>query len=323
MPHVIRIDRTGGPEVMEWVEVPRPAPGRGQVLLRQTAIGLNFIDTYLRAGVYKMDLPIVLGQEAAGVVEEVGPDVTSVSVGERVVYQGINGAYADVRLVPAERVVRIPHGIDDRTAAAIFLKGVTAFYLLRRTFKVEPGQTILFHAAAGGVGQIATQWAKSLGAVVIGTVGSDEKAEIARANGCAHVINYAREDFVTRTREITGGAGVEVVYDSVGKDTFPGSLDCLKPLGMWVSFGQSSGLPPPFTAAMLQQRGSLFATRPTTGHYFAHRHELEAAATELFDHVAKGVIKVAPPRVFSLRQAAEAHRALEARETTGSTVLIP
>jgi NADPH2:quinone reductase len=323
MPHVVRIAAHGGPEVLEWVEVPRPTPGKGEALIRQTAVGVNFIDVYHRSGVYPMTLPGVPGSEGAGVVEGVGPGVREVKVGDHVAYQGLLGGYAEVRVAPAARLVRIPAGIDARTAAAAMLKGVTAYYLLFRTFKVKRGTTILFHAAAGGIGSLACQWAAALGATVIGTVGSDDKIPTARANGCAHVINYRREDFVERTRALTDGEGVDVVYDSVGKDTFPGSLDCLKPLGMWVSFGQSSGTPPPFTAADLQKRGSLFATRPTTAHYFAKRADLVEAVEATFAAIAKGTIKVAIGGEFPLRDAAAAHRALESRTTVGSIVLVP
>jgi NADPH2:quinone reductase len=257
------------------------------------------------------------------VVEAVGEGVTLVKPGDRVVYQGVLGAYAEARLVPAEKLVKIPDGVDDVTAAAVFLKGLTSWALLRRTFKVEKGHAILFHAAAGGVGAIACQWAKSLGATVIGTVGSDDKVAKARANGCDHVINYRKEDFVARAREITGGEGVAVAYDSVGKDTFPGSLDSLRPMGMWVSFGQSSGIVPEFPISALQFRGSLFATRPVVSHYVAKRADLEAGAKDLFAAITGGAVKVANPKTLPLKDAAEAHRAIEARETTGSTVLIP
>jgi NADPH2:quinone reductase len=265
----------------------------------------------------------VPGSEGAGVVEAVGPQVTEVKVGDRVAYIDPIGSYAEVRVNPAARLVRIPDGIDDRVAAAALLKGMTAYYLLFRTFKVGRGHTILFHAAAGGIGSLACQWATALGATVIGTVGSDHKVAVAEANGCAHVINYRREDFLARTRTLTNGEGVDVVYDSVGKDTFPGSLDALKPMGMWVSFGQSSGVPPPFTAADLQRRGSLFATRPTTGHYFAKRADLMAAAEATFAAIANGTIKPAIGSQFPLKDAAAAHRALESRASTGSTVLVP
>jgi len=323
MPNVIRIERNGGPEVMEWVEVPEQAPGPGEVLLRQTAIGLNYADVYARIGLYKAPLPAVIGSEGAGVIEALGPGVATLKVGDHVVYQGVNGAYADVRLAPADRLVRLPDGIDDRTAAAIFLKGVTAYYLLFRTFKVGKGTTVLFHAAAGGVGLIACQWAASLGATVIGTVGSDAKAELAKANGCAFVINYARENFVEHVKEITGGTGVDVCYDSIGKDTFPASLDCIRPMGMWVTFGNSSGPVPAFPPLLLMQKGSLYATRPTTGHYLARRADLEQAAEALFSVVKDGTVKVTVGQTFALKDAAEAHRALEARQTSGATVLLP
>ena len=268
MPHAIRIAKNGGPEVLEWGEFDPGQPGPGEVRLRHTAIGVNFIDTYFRKGLYPPPggFPLVPGAEGAGVVVSVGPDVATLAPGDRVVYQTNVGAYAEERLMPADRLVKIPDDIDEKVAAAVFLKGLTVQYLLRRTFRVEKGQTILWHAAAGGVGSIATQWASALGVTVIGTVGSEEKAELARANNCTHVINYRTEDFVARVREITNGEGVVCAYDSVGADTFPGSLDCLKPLGMWVSFGQSSGLPPPFQTSLLQQKGSLFATRPTIVH---------------------------------------------------------
>jgi NADPH2:quinone reductase len=325
MIHAIQIDRNGGPEVMQWVEVEVGAPGPGTARIRHTAIGVNFVDIYFRKGVYKPPggFPLINGQEAAGVVTAVGDGVIGLKPGDRVVYQGVVGAYAEERLVPADKLVKLPEDLDDTIAAASYLKGLTVQCLLRRTFRVERGHTILFHAAAGGVGSIACQWAQALGATVIGTVGSDEKADLARANGCDHVINYAKEDFVARVKEITGGEGVEVVYDSIGKDTFPGSLDCLKPLGMWVSFGQSSGLPPEFPISALQQRGSLFATRPTVSTYVAKRPALEASAHELFDALRSGIVKVSVTRKLPLKDAAEAHRAIEARETTGATVLLP
>jgi NADPH2:quinone reductase len=323
MPHVVRVDAYGPPDVLKWVEVPTPKPGKGEALVRHTAIGVNYIDVYHRSGAYPMTLPGVPGSEGAGVVEAVGPEVTEVKVGDRVAYLDPIGAYAEVRVSPAARLVRIPDGIDDRVAAASMLKGMTAYYLLFRTFKVGRGTTVLFHAAAGGIGSLACQWASALGATVIGTVGSDEKAAVARANGCTHVINYRREDFVARTKELTGSEGVEVVYDSVGKDTFPGSLDALKRLGMWVSFGQSSGTPPPFMASDLQKRGSLFATRPTTAHYFAKRSDLVAGAAAMFAAIADGTIKPVIGGTFALKDAAAAHRALESRTSTGSMVLVP
>jgi NADPH2:quinone reductase len=325
MPRAIRIEQLGGPEVMQWVEVPMPEPAAGQVRLRHTAIGVNFVDVYNRAGVYKgTQLPFTPGAEAAGVVDKLGEGVTALKVGDRVVYQNASsGSYAEYCLIPADRVAKLPDGIDDRTAAAGFLKGVTVEYLLLRTFKVAPQHTVLFHAAAGGVGSIAGQWLKAIGATTIGTVGSAEKAARARASGYDHVIDYTKENFVDRVMEITGGRKCDVVYDSVGKDTFPGSLDCLKPMGMWASFGQSSGLVPPFPVSLLQQKGSLFATRPTTAHYFARSADLAAAAANLFNVLLDGSVKVEIGQTFPLKDAAEAHRALEARRTMAATVLIP
>jgi NADPH:quinone reductase len=323
MPHVIRIDEPGGPNVLQWVEAPVPAPGPGEARLRQTAIGVNFIDVYQRSGLYQVPLPAVMGSEGAGVIEAVGPGVTNVKAGDRVVYQGVAGGYAEVRIVPADRLIHIPKDVDDKTAAAACLKGLTVYCLLRRVFRIEAGQTILFHAAAGGVGQIACQWAKALGATVIGTVGSAGKADLARENGCDHVINYTSENFVERVREITGGVGVDVVYDSVGKDTFPASLDCIRLMGMWVSFGNSSGPVPAFPPLLLLQKGSLFATRPTVNHYLAKRRDLEEAAAELFAVIADGRVKIKVGQTFPLKEAAAAHRALEGRKTVGATILIP
>ncbi len=325
MPHAIRIDEHGGPEVLKWVDIDVGEPGQGELRLKQTAIGVNYLDVYFRTGLYKppAGLPFVPGSEAAGTVEAIGDGVAGFSVGDRVVYQGPLGSYAEVRLVPAERCVRLPDDIDDKMAAAVFLKGVTVHTLLFRTFPVTKDSVILWHAASGGVGVIATQWASALGATVIGTVGSAEKAELARKNGVAHVINYRDEDFVARVKDITGGEGVDVVYDSVGKDTFPGSLDCLKPLGMWVSFGNASGPPPDFAIGLLQQKGSLFATRPTILHYLAKRPDLEVAAEGLFDVLRAKKVQVEIGQQFALKDAAEAHRALEARKTIGSTILLP
>jgi NADPH:quinone reductase len=325
MVHAIQVHEAGGPEVLKWEAVDVAEPGPGQIRVRHDAIGVNFIDVYYRMGLYPPPngYPLIPGAEAAGVVEAVGEGVTNIKPGDRVVYQVHVGAYAEERLLPADRAVKLPDGIDSRVAAAAFLKGLTVQCLVRRTFKVEKGQTILWHAAAGGVGSLATQWVSALGATVIGTVGDEAKAEIAKANGCAHVINYRTEDFVARVKEITNGEGVDCVYDSVGKDTFPASLDCLKPLGMFASFGQSSGLPPPFTLAMLQQKGALFATRPTIMTYLAKRPDLDASAKELFEALASGMIKVALNQEVPLKDAAEAHRALEARKTVGASVLIP
>jgi NADPH2:quinone reductase len=324
MTHAIRVHRYGGPEALNWEEVEVGEPGPGEVRLRQTAIGLNYIDVYSRTGFYPQpSLPFIPGMEGAGVVTAVGEGVKDLKVGRRVAYAGQIGAYAEERLVPADRVVRLPTGVSDEVAASIMLKGMTAQYLLRRTYKVDPETTLLFHAAAGGVGLIACQWAASLGATVIGTVGSSGKALIARAHGCTHVINYREEDFTTMVKAYTKGQGVDVVYDSIGKDTFPASLDCLKPLGLWVSFGQASGPVPEFRITLLSQKGSLFATRPSLGNYTAARKDLVATANDLFDVVSSGKVKVAVNQTYPLAEAARAHRELEARLTTGSTVLLP
>jgi NADPH2:quinone reductase len=323
MTEAIRIHNTGGPEVMSWEEVTLAAPGPGEALVRHHYVGVNFVDVYHRRGVYKLPLPSGLGSEAAGVVEAVGPGVTDFQPGDRVACgTGPVGAYAEARVVSADRLVRLPDDIDDRTAACIMLKGLTAQYLLLQTTQIEPGDTILMHAAAGGVGQIACQWAKHLGATVIGTVGSDEKVALARANGCDHVIVYTREDFVERVREITGRRGVRVVYDGVGKDTFAGSLDCLQPRGLLVMFGQSSGVVPPFDLGALSVKGSLYLTRPTLGTYAATPEALRRMAGDLFGVVRSGAVRILPPRQFSLREVGAAHAALEARATTGSIVLV-
>jgi NADPH:quinone reductase len=324
MTHAIRVHEHGGPEVLKWDRIEVADPGPGEVKIRQTAIGLNFIDIYHRTGHYPQpSLPFTLGSEGAGVVTAVGPGVRDLKVGRHVAYAGVTGAYAEECLVPADRVVKIPKGISDEIAAAIMLKGMTAQYLLRRTYEVGRGTTLLFHAAAGGVGLIACQWAASLGATVIGTVGSAGKALIARAHGCDYVINSREEDFVAKVKDYTKGDGVDVVYDSVGKDTFPGSLDCLQRLGMWVSFGQSSGPVPEFKITLLSQKGSLFATRPSLPHYTASRKDLVATANDLFEAVADGKVRVAVNQTYALADAAKAHRDLESRMTTGSTVLVP
>jgi NADPH2:quinone reductase len=323
MPHAIRIRENGGPEVLCWEEVSVADPGPGEVRVRNTAIGLNFIDTYQRSGLYPMPLPMTLGSEGAGVVEAVGPKVKGLKAGDRVAYAGPIGAYAEVLLRPAERLVKIPAGVSDSTAAAMMLKGMTTWYLVRRTYKVKKGDTILVHAAAGGVGQILCQWGKHLGATVIGTVGSDAKAPIAKKAGCRHVIVAEREKVSQRVREITKGKGVPVVYDGVGKETFMDSLDCLAPLGIMASFGNASGAVPPFNIGILAQKGSLFLTRPTLATYTASREDLEAAARDLFSVVKKGAVKIAINQTYPLREAAQAHRDLEARKTTGSTVLLP
>ena len=324
MPHAIRVHETGGPDALRWEEVEVGDPGPGEVRVRHTAVGLNFIDTYHRTGLYPLPLPFVPGLEAAGVVEVVGDGVADLEAGDRVAYgAGPLGAYSEARLMPADKLVRIPPGVDDHSAAAMMLQGMTVEYLLRRTYRVRSGDTILMHAAAGGVGLIACQWAKHLGATVIGTVGSDEKAELARAHGCDHPIVYTRESFVDRVKELSAGHGVPVVYDSVGKDTFLDSLECLAPRGLMVSFGQSSGSVPPFEAGILSAKGSLFLTRPTLMHYVATRAELESCAGTLFEVVAGDHVKVEVRQTFPLADAAQAHRALEGRRTTGSTVLIP
>jgi NADPH2:quinone reductase len=321
MVQAIRFAKTGGPEVLEWQQVEVGKPGEGQVRLRHTAVGLNYIDTYQRSGLYPIQLPSGLGSEAAGIVEEVGSGVTGLRPGDRVAYAGGPlGAYSEARVMAADRLVRLPDGITDQQGAAMMLKGMTAWYLLRRTHEVRPGETILIHAAAGGVGLIVCQWAKHLGATVIGTVGDDEKAALAKANGCDHPINYRREDFVARVNEITGGRKLPVVYDSVGKDTFYKSLDCLAPLGLMASFGQSSGAIGPVDIGILAGKGSLFLTRPTLNTYVANREDLLTAAKDLFDVVQKGVVKLAINQTYGLNEAAQAHRDLQDRKTTGSTV---
>lgn len=325
MSHAIRMHETGGPEVLRWEAVEVPTPGPGEVRLRQTAVGLNFIDVYHRTGLYPLPaLPAVIGMEGAGEVAALGAGVTEVQVGDRVAYAGVPpGAYAEERVIPAHRLVKVPAAISDRQAAAMMLQGMTAQYLLRRTYPVKPGDAVLIHAAAGGVGLIACQWARYLGATVIGTVGSREKAELARAHGCEHPILYREEDFVARVREITGGEGVAVVYDSVGKDTFLKSLDCLRPMGMMVSFGQSSGAIDSFDPGLLAAKGSLFLTRPSLMVYTAKPADLQATAAELFSVVEAGAVKIEVNQTYPLRDAAQAHRDLEARKTTGSTVLLP
>lgn len=324
MAHAIRIHGTGGPEVFQWEEVAVGEPGPGEVRLRQTAIGLNYIDVYHRSGLYKLaEFPAVIGMEGAGRVEAVGEGVDEFALGDRVAYAGVLGGYAQERLIAADRLVKLPDGIDDVTAAGMMLQGMTVRYLLRETYRCTAETTLLFHAAAGGVGLIACQWARVLGATMIGTVGSQEKAELAKANGCTHVINYRTEDFVARVKEITDGRGCDVVYDSIGKDTFPKSLDCLRPKGLWVSFGNASGPVPPFDLGLLSAKGSLFATRPSVMTYTARREDLVANAEELFALVASGAIKIEVSRTYPLREAAEAHRDLEARKTTGSIVLLP
>lgn len=323
MPFAIRIHETGGPEVLRWEAVEPGKPGPGEVLVRNTAVGLNYIDAYHRSGLYPVPLPATLGMEGAGVVEAVGPGVKEFKSGDRVAYAQPIGAYAEVCLRPAERLVKIPAGVDDATAAAMMLKGLTAQYLLRRTYRVKQDDTILVHAAAGGVGQILSQWGKYLGATVIGTVGSEEKAALAKKAGCRHVIVLSKENFSERVRALTKGQGVPVVYDGIGRDTFEGSLDCLQPLGMMVSYGNASGPVPPFNPALLSQKGSLFLTRPTLMTYVAKREDLVKAARELFAVVKSGEVKIRINQTYPLREAARAHRDLEGRRTTGSTVLLP
>src|SRR5690348_2135920 len=321
MAHAIRIHQPGGPEVMQWEEFTPGEPGPGQARVRHTAIGLNYIDTYHRSGLYSMPMPSGLGSEGAGVVEEVGPGVAGLKAGDRVAYSGGPiGAYAEEQVMPADRLVPVPAGITDQQAAAMMLKGMTAWYLVRRTHPVKPGETILIHAAAGGVGLIVCQWAKHLGATVIGTAGDDEKAALAKKNGCDHPILYRKEDFVARVNDITQGKKLPVVYDSVGKDTFYKSLDCLAPLGLLASFGQSSGAIGPVDIGILAGKGSLFLTRPTLNTYTATREDLLTAAGELFDVVQKGAVKLAINQTYPLRDAANAHRDLQDRKTTGSTV---
>jgi len=323
MAHAIRIQENGGPEVMRWEEVEVGNPGPGEARVRNTAVGLNFIDTYHRTGLYPMQLPITLGMEGAGVVEAVGPKGKDFKPGDRVAYANPIGSYSDVCLRPVERLVKVPAGVDDKIAAAIMLKGMTAWYLCKRTYKVKPGESIVVHAAAGGVGQILSQWCKYLGATVIGTVGTDEKAALAKKAGCKHVIVTSREDFVARVREITKGKGVPVVYDGVGKDTFNGSLDCLSPLGYMVSFGNASGAVTQFNPGVLAAKASLFLTRPTLFSYTAKRDDLVKAAQDLFAVVKKKAVRISINQTYALKDAAQAHRDLEARKTTGSTVLLP
>jgi len=323
MTHAIRIHEPGGPEVLRWETIEVPDPGPGQVRIRHTAIGLNFIDTYERTGLYPLALPAVLGREAAGVVEAVGARVNQIKVGDRVAYAfNSSGAYSEARVLPAERLVRIPDGVDDRQAAALMLKGMTAQMLLRQVYRVRKGNALLVHAAVGGVGSIVVQWAKDLGATIIAVVGSAEKAQRARALGADHAL-LSGEDWVAQARALTGGRGVDVVYDSVGKDTFIGSLDSLRPRGLMVTYGNASGPVPPMAPLELSKRGSLFLTRPTLFHYIPTRATLMRAATELFDLVAKSVITVNVGQVYPLQEAARAHVDLEARRTVGSTVLVP
>ena len=324
MSFAIRFHQTGGPEVLRWEEVPVSDPAEDEVRIRHEAVGLNYIDTYQRSGLYPLPLPSGLGQEGAGVVEAVGKDVRDFRPGDRVAYAGGPvGSSSQQRCLPAARLLKLPESIDFRTGAAMMLQGLTTAYLLRRTYAVQAGDAVLIHAAAGGVGLIACQWARALGATVIGTVSTEAKAELARQHGCEHVILYSHEDVAARVRDITGGEGVAVVYDGVGKDTFSASLDSLRMRGMMVSFGNASGAVPPFNPLLLTQKGSLFLTRPMLAHYTANRDELLALGQELFAVVESGKVRININQTFALADAADAHRALEARQTTGSTVLLP
>jgi NADPH:quinone reductase len=321
----VRVHKTGGPEVLTFEDVDVPAPGPGQIRVKQGAAGINFIDTYFRMGMYPspVGLPFVAGNEGAGTVVAVGPDVTDIKVGDRVAYVVPLGAYAAERLLPAARAVKVPANISDEQAAAMMLKGMTAQYLLKRTYKVEKGSTILVHAAAGGVGVILCQWGNALGATVIGTVGDEEKAKIAKANGAHHTILYRQEKFPEKVKEITGGKLCDVVYDGIGKDTFPASLDCIRPLGTFASFGSASGPITAFDINILQMKGSLFATRPTLNTYTAKREDLVATANDLFDIVGSGKVKIPVNQKYPLKEAQQAHRDLEGRKTTGSSILVP
>ncbi|MDH4093646.1 MAG: quinone oxidoreductase [Betaproteobacteria bacterium] len=323
MTKAVRYHKTGGPEVLQLDEIDVGDPGQGQVRVRHTAIGVNFIDTYQRSGLYPMQLPQTAGNEGAGVVEAVGPGVTTLRKGDRIAYTGVVGSYCAERLLPADRLVKVPEGISDEQAACMMLKGMTVQYLIHRTYPVKAGETVLWHAAAGGVGQIACQWLKALGVTVIGTVGSADKAKLALAHGAAHVIDYTKENFVERVKEITGGKKVPVVYDSVGKSTWEGSLDCLQPLGLWVIFGNASGPVPPLNTQVLAQKGSLFMTRPTLQTYIASRPDLEARSASLFDAVKSGKVKIEVSARYKLAEAAQCHRDLEGRKTTGSVILTP
>jgi NADPH2:quinone reductase len=323
MAKAVRYHKQGGPEVMQYDDVQVGEPGPGQARVRHTAIGVNFVDVYQRSGLYPMQLPMVAGNEGAGVVEAVGPGVTDLKAGERVCYTGLPGSYCEQRIVPADRLVKLPQGISEEQAASMLLKGLTVHYLIHTTYAVKKGETVLWHAAAGGVGLIACQWLKALGATLIATAGSDEKCALAKAHGAEHVINYSKENFVERVKSLTGGKGVPVVYDSVGKNTWDGSLDCLRPRGLMVSFGNASGAVPPVNINILQTKGSLYLTRPTLGTHIASRADLVERANALFDVVKSGKVKIETTRRYKLADAAQAHRDLEGRKTTGSIVLQP
>ena len=324
MANAIRFHKNGGPEVLQWESVDVGDPGAGEARVRHTAIGVNYIDTYHRSGLYKLVLPSGLGTEGAGIVEAVGTGVTDVRPGDRIAYSGGPlGAYSEVRVMPADRLVKLPDGLSDKIAATLMLKGLTVQYLFRQTFPLKGGETILFHAAAGGIGLIACQWARALGVTMIGTVGSDEKAALAKANGCTHTIVYTRENFVERVKQLTGGKGVPLVYDGVGKDTFPASLDCLSPRGMFVSFGNASGPIAAFDILLLSQKGSLYATRPTLATFTASRAAMLAMCDDMFSLVRAGKLGSEPRQTYALKDAAQAHRDLESRKTTGAIVLLP
>jgi NADPH:quinone reductase len=323
MAKAVRFHRHGGPEVMQYEDVQVGDPGPGQARIRHTAIGVNFVDTYQRSGLYPMPLPMVAGNEAAGVVEAVGTGVTELSTGDRIAYTGVPGSYCEQRLVPADRLVKLPPGISDEQAASMMLKGLTVHYLIHSTYAVKKGETVLWHAAAGGVGLIACQWLKALAVTVIGTAGSDEKCSLAKAHGAEHMINYSRENFVERVKGITGGKGVPVVYDAVGKTTWDGSLDCLLPRGLMVSFGNASGAVPPVNIGILSTKGSLYVTRPTLATHIASRAELVERSSALFEMVKSGKLKIETTGRYKLADAAQAHRDLEGRKTTGSVVLLP
>jgi len=323
MAKAMRFHKQGGPEVMQYDDVQVGDPGPGQVRIRHTAIGVNFVDVYQRSGLYPMQLPMVAGNEAAGVVDAVGQGVTELKAGDRVAYTGLPGSYCDLRIVPADRMVKLPQGISDEQAASMMLKGLTVHYLIHTTYPVKKGETVLWHAAAGGVGLIACQWLKALGVTVIGTAGSDEKCSLAKAHGAEHVINYSRENFVERVKSITGGKGLPVVYDAVGKTTWEGSLDCLRPRGLMVSFGNASGAVPPVNIGIFQAKGSLYLTRPTLATHIASRADLVERANSLFDVVKSGKVKIETTQRYKLADAAQAHRDLEGRKTTGSIVLQP
>jgi NADPH2:quinone reductase len=323
MAKAVRFHRQGGPEVLQLDDVQVGEPGQGQVRIRHTVIGVNFVDTYQRSGLYPMQLPAVAGNEAAGVVEAVGPGVKDLKKGDRIAYTGLPGSYCEVRIVPADRMVKIPKGISDEQAASMMLKGMTVHYLIHSTYKVKKGETVLWHAAAGGVGLIAGQWLKKLGAITIGTVGSEEKAKLAKAHGYKHVINYSTENFAERVKEITKGKKLAVIYDAVGKTTWDGSLDSLQPRGLMVSFGNASGAVPPVNLGILSTKGSLYVTRPTLATYIAARADLVKRSNDLFNAVKSGKVKIETTKKYKLADAAQAHRDLEGRQTTGSVVLIP